>query len=59
MANKFSATNRFNVKLPGTEHPTGKEAAALHVGRGAGGQRDMTGTIAVARDGRDEAAAAR
>ena len=48
MANKFSATNRFNV-----------EAAALHVGRGAGGQRDMTGTIAVARDGRDEAAAAR
>lgn len=31
MANKFSAMNRFNVKLPGTEYPNGKEAAALHV----------------------------
>ncbi len=31
MGNRFSGTNRFNVKLPVTEYPNGMEAAALHV----------------------------
>ena len=31
MANRFTGTNRFNVKLPASENPKVKEAAALHV----------------------------
>jgi thioredoxin-like negative regulator of GroEL len=31
MGNRFSGTNRFNVKLPVTEYANGMEAAALHV----------------------------
>jgi thioredoxin-like negative regulator of GroEL len=31
MGNRFSGTNRFNVKLPATEYANGKETAALHV----------------------------